>query len=185
MGWLSIFIEIACATRGRLSPYLLVYQTNNIMKHSALWSLVLVLALTSVIACNNDDDNNQPQTVFTKNGLVISGDQEVPAKVTNATGTMNVSYDKSTKMLTLSANWSDLSADPVAAHIHGTAAKGANAGVKVDFHDNVTTATGTFNRTITVDENAIKEDSLLAGFYYFNIHTPANPGGEIRGQIEF
>jgi hypothetical protein len=48
-----------------------------------------------------------------------------------------------------------------------TAAKGANAGVKVDFHDNVTTATGTFNRTVTVDENAIKEDSLLAGFLLF------------------
>ncbi|RYZ81854.1 MAG: CHRD domain-containing protein [Proteobacteria bacterium] len=66
-----------------------------------------------------------------------------------------------------------------------TAARGANAGVKVDFHDNVTTATGTFNRSITVDEVAIKEDSLLNGFYYFNIHTPENKGGEIRGQIEF
>ena len=155
------------------------------MKHPAIWSLVLFLAMTTIVACDKDDDDPPDQTVFTKNGLVLSGDQEVPAKVTNATGTMNVSYDKTTKMLTLSATWSNLSADPVAAHIHGTAAKGANAGVKVDFHDNVTTATGNFNRAVTVDEVAIKEDSLLLGFYYFNIHTPANPGGEIRGQIEF
>ena len=137
-----------------------------------------------MIACNKDDDDD-PQTIFTKNGLVLSGDQEVPAKTTNATGTMNVSYDKNTKMLTLSATWANLSADPVAAHIHGTAPRGENAGVKVDFHDNVTAAAGNFNRTVTVDENSIKEDSLLAGFYYFNIHTPANPGGELRGQIEF
>jgi hypothetical protein len=25
---------------------------------------------------------------------------------------------------------------------------------------------------------------LVAGKWYFNIHTAANPGGEIRGQIE-
>lgn len=155
------------------------------MKHPAIWSLVLFLAMTTMVACNKDDDEPAEQTVFTRNGLVLSGDQEVPAKVTNATGTMNVSYDKSTKMLTLSATWSNLSADPTAAHIHGTAAKGANAGVKVDFHDNVTTATGNFNRAVAVDEVAIKEDSLLLGFYYFNIHTPDNQGGEIRGQIEF
>lgn len=154
------------------------------MKHPAIWSLVLVLALTSMIACNKDDDDD-PQTVFTKNGLALSGAQEVPATVTNATGTMNVSYDKTTKMLTVYAIWANLSADPVAAHIHGTAPKGVNTGVKVDFHDQVTTASGNFNRIVTVDEVAIKEDSLLAGFYYFNIHTPNNPGGEIRGQIEF
>lgn len=155
------------------------------MQRPALRSLVLVLALTSVVACNKDDDNNNNPNVVSKNGLVISGDQEVPAKTTNATGTMNVSYDKTTKMLTLAATWTGLSADPVAAHIHGTAAKGQNAGVVVDFHDNVTTAAGNFTRSIAVDGQSIKEDSLLAGFYYFNIHTPANPGGEIRGQIEF
>jgi hypothetical protein len=155
------------------------------MKQSALWSLGLILALTSVTACNKNDDNNKPQTVYTKSGLPITNAQEVSASPSDASGTMNVSYDKTTKMLTLSATWANLSADPVAAHIHGPAPKGQNAGVKVDFHDNVTTASGTFNRTITVDGTSIKEDSLLAGFYYFNIHTPANPGGEIRGQIEF
>src|SRR5688572_6136740 len=155
------------------------------MKHPALWSLLLALALTTVIACDKDDDDDDPQTVFTKNGLALTGAQEVPANSTTGSGTMNVSYDKSTKMLTLSATWANLTADPVAAHIHGTAPRGQNAGVKVDFHDQVTTATGNFNRSVTVDESAIKEDSLLAGFYYFNIHTPANPGGELRGQIEF
>ena len=156
------------------------------MKHPALWSLVLFLALTSVVACNkDDDDDNNNSNIVSKNGLVISGDQEKTPVTTNASGTMNVSYDKTTKMLTLAVTWSGLSADPVGAHIHGTAPRGQNAGVVVDFHDNVTTAAGNFNRTVAVDGQAIKEDSLLLGYYYFNIHTPNNPGGEIRGQIEF
>ena len=51
-------------------------------------------------------------------------------------------------------------------------------------HDNVTATAGNFNRSVAVDGQAIKEDSLLLGYYYFNIHTSNNPGGEIRGQIE-
>ena len=101
------------------------------MKQSAFWSLALSLALTAFVACNKDDNNNgnNDQTVFTKNGLVISGAQEVPAKTTNATGTMNVSYDKTTKTLVLSATWANLSADPVEAGAArlGDAALGAQA----------------------------------------------------------
>lgn len=155
------------------------------MRYPAFIGLALLLCLTSMSCNKSDDNNNNEQTVFTKNGLTLSGDQEVPAKTTNATGTMNVSYDKSTKMLAISASWQNLSGDPAAAHIHGTAPKGKNAGVVVDFHDNVTSATGNFNRSVTVDGVSIKEDSLLAGYYYFNIHTAQNPAGEIRGQIEF
>lgn len=157
------------------------------MKQTAIWSLaIFFLAATAVTSCNKDDDDGDgDQTMFTKNNLAITSAQEVPANASAATGSMNVSYDKTTKALVISASWTNLTAAPVAAHIHGPAARGNNAGVKVDFHDNVTAATGNFNRTITVDGSTIKEDSLLAGFYYFNIHTPENPGGEIRGQIEF
>src|SRR5690348_18348929 len=122
------------ATRGDASTYLLVYQTNNVMKHPALWSLVFSLALTSIVACNKDDDNNNNNNnnnVVSKNGLAISGAQEKTPVTTNASGSMNVSYDKTTKMLTLAVTWADLSGNPTGAHIHGPAAKGENAGVVV------------------------------------------------------
>jgi hypothetical protein len=156
------------------------------MKYSAIWSLALFLAMTAFIACDkDDDDDDNNKTVYERSGLVLNGANEDPPQTTDATGTMNVHYDKGTKILMVTVNWTNLSADPVAAHIHGTAPKGVNAGVKVDFSSDVTTASGNVMKHVTVDEVAIKEDSLLAGFYYFNIHTPQHPGGEIRGQIEF
>lgn len=153
------------------------------MKYPAWLSLALVLALGTFIACNKDDD--KPKVIYEKTGLALSASQEVPPNTSTATGTMDVSYNKDTKVLNLQASWSNLTDNPVAAHIHGTALRGVNAGVKFDLGTNVTSATGTFTANINVDNIAIKEDSLLLGFYYFNVHTPINPGGEIRGQIEF
>ena len=107
--------------------------------------------------------------------------------VTNstATGTANVSFDKTTKVLTYTLNWSGLSDSLTASHIHGTATKEASAGVKVGFTLPRGSLSGTYSGTAQVDGVLIKEDSLLKGFYYFNIHTKRNPGGELRAQIEF
>ncbi|MFY8004638.1 MAG: CHRD domain-containing protein [Chitinophagaceae bacterium] len=38
---------------------------------------------------------------------------------------------------------------------------------------------------VTIDNMNLKESDLLGGMWYVNIHTSANAGGEIRGQIEF
>lgn len=124
--------------------------------------------------------------VITQNGLPLSGIQEFPQKITQATGSADVSYNKTTKMLTFTLNWSNLSGIPTGAHIHGTAARGANAGIQFDFFSLIPkTTSGTFSTSVLVDEIKLKEEDLLNGLYYLNMHTPANPGGEIRGQIEF
>ena len=59
-------------------------------------------------------------------------DQEVPENKSSASGTADVTYNKDTKMLTYTLNWSGLTDKPTMAHIHGTAARGTNAGVKHD-----------------------------------------------------
>ncbi len=131
--------------------------------------------------CKEDDD-----CVKTKNEIKLTGAQEVPPKETEAQGTANVSYNKCDKKLTYTISWTHLTGEPIGSHIHGTARKGVNAPVKHDFTPLLPkTTSGTFTNSVIVDGIAIKEDSLLAGFYYFNIHTPKFPGGEIRGQIEF
>lgn len=136
-----------------------------------------------------NSSNNMPgnsNNMMNKKGIALSPAQEVPANTSAASGTADVTYNKDSHMLTFTVNWSALTGDPIMAHIHGTAAKGVNAGVKQDLSKLLTKSlAGSFTDSVKVDGSTIKEDSLLAGFYYFNIHTPAHPGGEIRGQIEF
>jgi len=118
--------------------------------------------------------------------LQMKADQEVPANNSSGSGTADVTYNKDSKMLTYTLNWSGLTGKATMAHIHGTAPRGTNAGVKHDLTNVLKKETsGSFTDSVKIDASDIKEDSLLSGFYYFNIHTPAHPGGEIRAQIEF
>ncbi len=147
---------------------------------SRLFALILLIGILA--GCKDHDFYE----VITQNGLPLSGIQEFPQNIGQATGSADVSYNKMTKMLTFTLNWSNLSGIPTGAHIHGTAARGANAAVQFNFFSSIPkTTTGTYSSSVMVDGVTIKEEDLLNGLYYFNIHTPSNPGGEIRGQIEF
>ncbi|HTE27803.1 CHRD domain-containing protein [Flavitalea sp.] len=157
------------------------------MKSKAYLLLAATFLLSSLTACDKDDDDDKTNpNIVTKTGLAITGAQEVPAKTSPASGTLDVTYDKSTKMLSFTVVYQALTGAPTGAHIHGPAAKGTNASIKYDFFAIFPkTLAGAFSDKVLVDGVKLKEDSLLAGFYYVNIHTPTNPGGEIRGQIEW
>jgi hypothetical protein len=47
------------------------------------------------------------------------------------------------------------------------------------------TSCGSYKGSMLVDDVVVKEQDLLNGVYYVNLHTAAFPGGEIRGQIRF
>src|SRR5450432_4061563 len=108
----------------------------------------------------------------------LDGKSEVPANTSAGTGTADIDYDAATKKLTWKVTYSGLSGPATAAHFHGPAEAGKNAGVKVPIA-NPTTSPVEGSATLT-DEQAA---DLVAGKYYVNIHTAANPGGEIRGQV--
>jgi CHRD domain len=108
----------------------------------------------------------------------LDGKSEVPANTSAGTGTADIDYDAASKKLTWKVTYSGLSGPATAAHFHGPAAAGANAGVKVPIA-NPATSPVEGSATLT-DEQAA---DLTAGKYYINIHTAANPGGEIRGQV--
>ena len=108
----------------------------------------------------------------------LSGGAEVPAKTTDGKGTATASLDTATKVLTYSVEYSGLSGPATAAHFHGPAAAGANAGVVVPF----ATPASPIKGTATLTDAQIAD--LTAGRWYANVHTAANPGGEIRGQME-
>jgi len=108
----------------------------------------------------------------------LDGKSEVPPNTSAATGTADIDYDAASKKLSWKVTYSGLSGPATAAHFHGPAAAGANAGVKVPI-SNPATSPVEGSATLT-DEQAA---DLTSGKYYVNIHTAANPGGEIRGQV--
>jgi hypothetical protein len=107
----------------------------------------------------------------------LDGKSEVPPNTSAATGTADIDYDAASKKLSWKLTYTGLSGPATAAHFHGPAAAGANAGVKVPIAN---TASGSEGSATLTDEQAA---DLVAGKYYVNVHTDANKGGEIRGQV--
>ena len=103
---------------------------------------------------------------------------EVPANDTKGSGMLTATYDTASKKLTYTATYKDLSGPATAAHFHGPADAKTNAGVVVPVKE-MTPGTLKGEATLTDAQAA----DLEAGKWYFNIHTAANKGGEIRGQV--
>jgi hypothetical protein len=108
----------------------------------------------------------------------LTAASQVPPNASKGTGALTSTYDPATKKFTWSVTFADLSGPPTAAHFHGPAAAGANAGVVVPQKDGL--ASPMKGEATLTDAQAA---DLLAGRWYFNIHTEANKGGEIRGQV--
>jgi hypothetical protein len=103
---------------------------------------------------------------------------EVPPNASTASGTADIDYDPASKKLRWKVTYSGLSGPPTAAHFHGPAEAGKNGGVAVPI-PNIATSPTEGSATLTDAQAA----DLTSGKYYVNIHTAANPGGEIRGQV--
>jgi hypothetical protein len=108
----------------------------------------------------------------------LNGKSETPPNASTGKGTADIDYDAATKKLSWKLTYSGLSGPATAAHFHGPAEPGKNAGVAVAI-PNAGTSPVEGSATLTDAQAA----DLAAGKYYVNIHTAANPGGEIRGQV--
>lgn len=107
----------------------------------------------------------------------LSGTAEVPATTSKGTGSADITFDTASKALSWKLTYSGLTGPATMAHFHGPAETGKNAGVAVPIPN---TASGSDGAATLTDAQAA---DLLAGKYYVNVHTTANPAGEIRGQV--
>ena len=139
--------------------------------------------ITSVILFSCKQEDYLINHMYENNNIVLSGAQEVPANPSTATGSVQASYNQATKTLTYKVIWSGLSGNATMGHIHGTGGPGVIAGAIQTFTGLSLTAAGSFGGTVFMDGLKFKEEELLAGLYYVNIHTTLYTGGEIRGQI--
>lgn len=108
----------------------------------------------------------------------MDGASEVPAKTTGGKGDVTATLDPATKVLTYHVTFSGLTGPASAGHFHGPAAPGVNAGVVIPFAAPIASP---INGTVTLTDAQMAD--LMAGKWYANIHTAANPAGEIRGQM--
>jgi hypothetical protein len=108
----------------------------------------------------------------------LQASSEVPPTTSKGSGALTGTYDTSTKVLTWSVTYSGLTGAATAAHFHAPAPTGKNAGVEIPLKGELASPIKG-NATLT-DEQA---KNLTDGMTYFNVHTAANKGGEIRGQI--
>ena len=121
---------------------------------------------------------NAAQAATEKFAATLSGDQEVPANTTTGKGKVEATLDTTTKALSYNITFSGLTGPAMAAHFHGPAAPGANAPPVVPIVHPMSPTNG----MATLTDAQIAD--LEAGKWYFNLHTAAHPGGEIRGQIQ-
>jgi len=111
----------------------------------------------------------------------MNGASEVPPTQTSGTGTVTANYDPATKMLTWEGNFSGLTGPATAAHFHGPAEPGKNAAPAIWISEKGQNLSSPFKGSATLTD--AQADDLQKGLWYANVHTEANKGGEIRGQV--
>lgn len=110
----------------------------------------------------------------------LSGNNEVPAIMTDAVGVATVHFNADFTKATVNATVSNLSSAFTGAHIH-QGKSGKNGAVLIPL-------TGDYIDGRLTSEIAIVDSSLIAllinGALYLNIHTENNPSGELRGNLK-
>lgn len=113
----------------------------------------------------------------------LSGGQEVPAVTTTGTGAGYLALQGD--VLTYYVAFEGLTGNVSAAHLHGPAAAGANAGVffhllpSPNFPADTRAGVLTGQQTLTAEQKT----AVDAGNTYVNVHTSTFGGGEVRGQV--
>lgn len=107
----------------------------------------------------------------------LSGASLVPPNDSNATGNMQVSLDRQSRVLKWTLSTQGLSGPPVGASFHGPAMPGENAAVAVPLN----LAQGIDSGSVTLTPTQV--DEVLAERWYVSVVTKAAPEGEIRGQV--
>lgn len=109
----------------------------------------------------------------------MSSAQEVPANASTATGNGLLEFDPVSKKITARMTLTGMAA--TVAHIH-TGMLGANGPVLFELRETAT-GSGIWLNAADVALTDAQIATLNAGGLYFNAHSAAFPGGEIRGQI--
>jgi hypothetical protein len=110
----------------------------------------------------------------------LTGSEEVPPVSPAGVGACTVTLDDVTGLVTVVGSFTGCTSTATAAHLHGPAAAGANAGILIGLTETGGTA-GNITGSGTLSPANVA--NMLAGLTYLNLHTLNNGGGEMRGQV--
>ena len=162
------------------------------MKNLPFGRRLLLLAcfisvLLLVAGCKKDDDKPK-NTSIREVTIQLSGAAEVPPVTQAGSGSIKVKYDTTTNIISYDLTWQlgSTSATTTGMHFHGdeNGSPTTNSPVQIGVTGFNTGASGTVSGS-TVALTPVQENQLLAGKWYFNIHSSNFPSGEIRGNIIF
>jgi hypothetical protein len=144
----------------------------------SLWLSSVSVAALLAAGCAQQSAQQQMATAAPSgSNVMLSGSQEVPPVSTAATGsgTISVLMDRS-----VSGTVTTSGVAGAAAHIH-LAAPGQNGPVIVPLNK---TGDNTWSVPPAIRLNDTQYEAYRLGNLYINVHSAANPNGEIRGQIQ-
>ncbi|WP_322022367.1 CHRD domain-containing protein [Burkholderia sp. BCC1977] len=104
---------------------------------------------------------------------------EVPPTATKGAGAVDATYDTASHLLQWTVTYEHLTGPATAAHFHGPAPVGQNAGVQVPIPKDELSSPIKGSKELT----DAQVTALMGGKWYFNVHTKEHPSGEIRGQV--
>jgi hypothetical protein len=137
------------------------------MKLVTRCKLAVVLSLLAVV----------PAAMAGDSKVTLSGAEEVPPVTTSATGTGTISVSADKKV---TGTIKTTGVEGTAAHIH-IGATGKNGPPAITLTKNADGSWSVPANTTLTDEQFAK---YQAGELYVNVHSAANKGGEIRGQVK-
>ena len=143
--------------------------------HRAARALLLAASVSVVVTAAAQAGSGGVAAIPLNNG------QETTDARFGGSGSFSYSIEGTTLCYTLSVR--NLTAAPVAAHIHGVAGRNVAAGVLIPLTP-PSAATGTSSACTTAAADLLAAISSNPGDYYVNVHTPLFPGGEVRGQLK-
>ena len=109
----------------------------------------------------------------------LNAANESPPTKSDGTGMATATLDTASRKLDFELTFWGLTGPATAAHFHGPAEAGKNAGVAVPIAKGGDPMPFKGSATLTPEQMA----DVMAGKWYVNVHTAENKGGEIRGQV--
>ncbi len=154
-----------------------MHALERVVRRSLWLSSVSVAALLAAGCAQQSAQPQMASAAPSGSNVMLSGNQEVPPVSTAATGTgiITVLMDRS-----VSGSVTTSGVAGSAAHIH-LAAPGQNGPVIVPLNK---TGDNVWSVPPAIRLNDAQYEAYRLGNLYVNVHSAANSGGEIRGQIK-